>query len=54
MPETVLEPFIAFLDEHRHDGEMNAGLADGYIWLVCYKCGARITRPVERLQQRPA
>ena len=44
---SVLDDFYAFLQEHRHCGELESGVTDDRVWMEC-DCGARITEPPRR------
>ncbi len=44
---SLLTDLVAFLDEHRQCGDLDAGVEDeqpGYVWMECEGCGARIAR----------
>jgi ribosomal silencing factor RsfS len=43
---SVLDALVAFVDEHRRCGELDGGLEDGRVWMVC-DCGADIVHAVE-------
>ncbi len=45
-PSRCLEALAAFLDEHRHRGELDGGAGDEWIWMTC-TCGAVISRTLE-------
>lgn len=40
----VLGAFVAFVDEHKRCGDLDAGRDAGYVWLAC-TCGAQIVHP---------
>jgi hypothetical protein len=42
----LLASLVAFLDEHRHCGELDGGAEDESIWMT-YTCGAVISRTLE-------
>ena len=43
----ILHALEAFLAEHRRCGMLDAGVADGFVWMVC-DCGARLSHPVRQ------
>lgn len=45
----VLSALHAFLQEHRHCGELDGEGKDGQVWIAC-ECGARIAHPMQQYE----
>lgn len=45
-----LDRLSAFLEAHRPCGELESGLDDQWVWIVC-ECGARIVQHIPRPDQ---
>jgi len=43
----LLDYLVSFLQEHRRIGELERGIDDRWVWIVC-ECGARIIQPIPR------
>jgi hypothetical protein len=42
----LVEALVAFFEEHRYCGKLDAGMADNRVWVEC-PCGATIVQPIE-------
>jgi hypothetical protein len=42
----ILASLVAFVDEHRYCGELDAGADEEWIWMPC-TCGAVVSRTLE-------
>jgi hypothetical protein len=51
---TIYDALDAFFLEHRRCGELDGGVEDGRVWMMCDGCGACIVRLVHRQSGRYA
>jgi len=49
----LIADLVAFFEEHRRCGALDAGAAAGRVWLTC-ECGAGLSRPLAPPAALPA
>ena len=45
------DPPVAFFQQHRRCGELESGIDDRWVWMVC-DCGAQIIQHIVRTPER--